>query len=126
MSVEGLIQSIVLIFSDVQHSRAEVLGALCGFITKQLQKLTSRRVRNRIKGFHESTSRGCIDLEAQSLRTFNEVNLKLISECHEQMPSNRFMDLQDDVQEGYHGGAREFVPANGRRRVEQRISWSGA
>lgn len=83
MSVEGLIQSIVLIFSNVQHSRAEVLGALCGFITKQLQKLTSRRVRNRIKGFHESTSRGCIDLEAQSLRTFNEVNLKLISECHE-------------------------------------------
>jgi hypothetical protein len=34
MSVEGLIQGIVLVFSNVQHSRAEVLGALRCFGTK--------------------------------------------------------------------------------------------
>jgi hypothetical protein len=62
----------VLVFRDVEHAGAEVLGLDCGLSGQQLEDLPDNRIVNSFERFHDSTRRSDIDLVSEAFRSLLE------------------------------------------------------
>lgn len=58
VGIEGDIHGIMAILRDIEHTGAEILGALSGLERNELKKLAGGGVGDIVEGFHEGTRRG--------------------------------------------------------------------
>jgi len=72
MGVQGNVQSVMPVLSDVEHASAEVLCALGGLERDELEQGAGSGIGNGVERFHESSGRRRIHLEAKTLSPLHE------------------------------------------------------
>ena len=72
MRVERNIESVVAVLGNIEHARAEVLGARGGLLEEKLQNRFGRGIFYGIERFHESSDGRRVDGISKTSRPLNE------------------------------------------------------